>query len=273
MDVKVMNLVLNKGLAETIEQAEVDVLHSRLTAIKGISGNPMAVDIRKFGNVTAFSVENIPGPSFNTVKGLTDEDETEVIHIIEYYKDRGIPVRFELAPTHVSSDLLSYLSEAGLYQTDFHTTLYGAISHELEPINPKVNIRKLKKNEFDKFADIYTQGFQMPAFLKTGIAQNNEVLYDNENWSFYLASVENEPAGIGVLFIKEGIATLAAAATVPHLRNKGIQSALITERINQADILGSKLVVGQATFGSISQNNMERAGMKVAYTKAIWIAK
>ena len=268
-----MNLVLDEKLAETIEQAEVDVLHSRLTAIKGISGNPMGVDIQKFGNATAFSVKNIPGPSFNTVKGLKDGDENIVNLIIEYYEGRRIPVRFELTPAHASSDLLSYLSEAGLYQTDFHTTLYGSLSHELEPINPKITIRELKKKEFDTFADIYTRGFQMPAFLKTGIAQNNEVLYDNDNWSFYLASVKNEPAGIGVLFIKDGIATLAAAATVPELRNYGVQSALITARINQAKMLGSTLVVGQARFASVSQNNMERTGMKIAYTKAIWVEK
>ena len=65
-----MTLVLNGGLVEAIEQSEVDVLHSRLTAIKGINGNPMGVDIQKFGNATAFSVKNIPGPSFNTVKGF-----------------------------------------------------------------------------------------------------------------------------------------------------------------------------------------------------------
>ena len=268
-----MDLVLNKELAETIEQAEVDVLHSRLTAVKGISGNPMGVDIQKFGNATAFSVKNIPGPSFNTVKGLKDGDEKIVNLIIEYYQDRGIPVRFELTPMHASSDLLSYLSEVGLHQTDFHTTLYGALSEELMPIDPEINIRKLKRNEFDTFADIYTRGFQMPSFLKSGIAQNNEVLYDNDNWSFYLASVENELAGIGALFIKDGIATLAAAATVPHLRNNGIQSALITARINQAKMLDSKLVVGQTKFASVSQNNMERAGMKIAYTKAIWVEK
>ena len=37
-----------------------------------------------------------------------------------------------------------------------------------------------------------------------------------------------------------------------------------------ANQLGCELIVGQARFGSISQNNMERAGMKIAYTKAIW---
>ena len=56
-----LSLVLNKNLVASIEQSEIDVLHSRLTAIKGISGDPMGVNIQKFGNATAFSVENIPG--------------------------------------------------------------------------------------------------------------------------------------------------------------------------------------------------------------------
>ena len=33
------------------------------------------------------------------------------------------------------------------------------------------------------------------------------------------------------------------------------------------------LIVGQARFGSGSQNNMERAHMKIAYTKSIWTAR
>ena len=37
----------------------------------------------------------------------------------------------------------------------------------------------------------------MPEFLIDGIAQNNEVLYDNDNWSFFLASINEAPAGIG----------------------------------------------------------------------------
>ena len=268
-----MPLVLTRKLVEKIEQSEVDILYSRLTAIKGIKGNPMDVDIQKFGNATAFSVKNIPGPSFNIVKGLKDGDENIVNHIIDYYKDREIPVQFELTPVNVSPELLTYLSEAGFYQADFHTTLYGPLSDELEPIDSKITIRRLKKNEFDIFADIYAAGFQMPTFLKSGIAQNNEVLYSNENWHFYLASFENEQAGIGVSFIKDGIVTLAAAATVPHLRNKGIQTALLKERLNEAKILNSKLAVGQAKYASVSQNNMERAGMKVAYTKVSWVAK
>lgn len=263
--------MINKELAETIEQSEVESLYSRLTAIKEISGNPMKVEIQRFGNATAFSVKNIPGPSFNTVKGLKNGDEKFVDQIIDFYESREIPVRFELTPAHVSPDLLAYLNKAGCYHSDFHTCLYASPSQDLEPRKQEITIRELEKDEFNTFADVYVESFQMPAFLKSGVARNNEILYDYENWTFYLASVENEPAGIGVLFIKDGIATLAAAATVPHLRNKGVQTALIKKRINQASILNCNLVVGQAGFGSISQNNMERAGLKIAYTKAIWV--
>lgn len=266
-----LNLVLTKELAEAVEQSEIDALHSRLTAIKEINGNPMGVDIKKFGNATAFSVKNIPGPSFNTVKGLRDGDEKYIDNIRDFYNNREIPMRLELTPANTSPKLLSYLNKTGFYHSDFHTALYSPINQDNELIDSNISIRLLEKNEFDTFADIYTQAFEMPSYLKSGVAQNNEILYNSDNWFFYVANIENEPAGIGVLFINDGIACLAAAATVPHLRNKGVQNALILKRINQAKNLECKLVLGQAKFGSVSQNNMEKVGLKIAYTKAIWI--
>ncbi len=267
-------VILTKKLAQTLEISEIEVLKSRLTAIQAIEGNLMGVEIKYFGNATAFSVKNIPGPSFNTVKGLSDGDEKYIEPIIHFYKQKDIPVRLELTPGHISSDLLTYLSNAGFYQHDFHTTLYSELSPQHETsIHPKIKVRELHKNEFDLFAEIYTKGFGMPAFLKNGVAQNNQILNDNENWTFYLASIEDKPAGIGVLFTKNGIGTLAAATTLPEFRNQGIQTALIKLRMQTALEQECKLIIGQATFGSVSQNNMERAGMRIGYTKAIWTMK
>jgi len=65
--------LLTKELALKFEKAEIDSLTSRLMVMQNIKGNPMLVDIRDFGGARAFSVENIPGPAFNTVKGLKTE--------------------------------------------------------------------------------------------------------------------------------------------------------------------------------------------------------
>jgi len=266
-------LVLKKSLAKRLEQSEIDCLNARLTAIQQIDGNPMRVEIQQFGQATAFSVKNIPGPAFNTVKGLQSGDEPYIEQILDFYKQKEIPVRFELTPA-ASPELLTTLHQAGFYHHDFHTTLYAPLSkiNRIDTANPsELSIRELEREEFDTFADIYVKGFQMPDFLKNGVAQNNEVLYGHAQWRFYLASFANKPAGIAVLFMKNAMASLAAAATIPSFRNKGIQSALIKQRLQEAILHDCELIVGQAKFGSVSQNNMERAGLQVAYTKAIWI--
>ncbi|MED1205789.1 GNAT family N-acetyltransferase [Heyndrickxia acidicola] len=274
-----MPTVVNRSLAEKLENAEIDCLISRLAGIKEIKGNPMGVEFQKFESATAFTVKNIPGPAFNTVKGLKKGNEREVERIINFYRKKKIPARFELSPSGTSPDLFANLSKKGFYHHDFHTVLFRSLSSNIQiiktSISPGITIRELKRHEFGLFADIYTNGFQMPSFLKQSVAENNEVLYDNKDWTFYLAIIENEPAGIGVLFMKNGIATLAAAATLPEFRNRGVQSALISHRINQAYIHGCYLITGQAKFGSVSQNNMEREGLKVAvaYTKSIWIKR
>ncbi|MBM7621044.1 GNAT superfamily N-acetyltransferase [Bacillus tianshenii] len=266
-----MNGTVNKNLAMLLENSEIDALHSRLSAIQEIQGNPMGVEIKKIGNAFCYSCKNIPGPAFNTVKGLNSEDAGHVDEILEFYRQKEIPVRFELTPAHASTELLHQLHRLGFYQNDFHTTLYMPITELSAPVEDSISIRKMKMHEASTYADIYVQGFQMPAFLKDGVAQNNEVLFDHDQWTFYLATVEGEPAGIGAVFIKDHIATLAAAATLPSSRNRGIQSGLIQQRIYQAYREECSLVVGQAKFGSVSQNNMERAGMRIGYTKAIWM--
>jgi GNAT superfamily N-acetyltransferase len=263
-------MVVNKKLSDLLEQSEVDMLHSRLSAIRKRYQNPMGVEIQTFGNTTAFYAEKIPGPSFNVVKGLRDGDERYVGGILDYYKERNVPVRLELVPGLVSSETMESLRGYGFYHTDFHNTLYKKITEHDNTGKTSIAVRKLEQKEFSIFADIYTKGFQMPEFLITSIAENNAVLYGNKNWTFYLALVEEEPAGIAVLFIKNGIATLAAAATLPAYRRKGIQQALIKERLYEAMNQNTALAAGQAAVGSISQNNMEMAGFKVAYTKAIW---
>jgi len=46
--------------------------------------------------------------------------------------------------------------------------------------------------------------------------------------------------------------------------------ALIQQRIVDAAHAGCTLVVTQTRAGTTSQRNMERAGLRVAYTKTIW---
>lgn len=268
-----MNDVLTYELAKKIEQAEVAALTSRLTAIQDIDGNPMGVEIQQFGNATAFSVKNIPGPAFNTVKGISSEELELLDDIIDFYQQKEIDFRWEVTPAHSSIVLLSRLSEKGFYQADFHSALYGQTKKQVNISNLNLTIRPLGENEFSTFAEIYAEAFHIPSFLKGAIAENNKVLHNKEGWRFYLAEIGSTPSGIGVLYTENGIGSLAAAATLPAFQRKGIHTALLKRRIHEAFKENCSFVVGQAKYGSDSQTNMLKAGMQIAYTKAVWMKK
>ncbi|RAS97904.1 acetyltransferase, partial [Bacillus cereus] len=218
-----MSTIMTPHTAQEIENAEINMLSSRLEALQAIKENPMQVQIEQFGSATAFSSKVIAGPAFNTIKGITNT--TQIDEIISYYQSLQIPCRFEITPAQGTAELFQYLSEKGFYQSSFHTALYSTPREDPSLLPSNISVRKLKENEFDVFADIYVRGFNMPSFTKDGVRQNNEILYDKPGWHFFIAEVQNIPAGIGVLYINKGVASLAASATLPEFQRKGCHTA------------------------------------------------
>ncbi|SES30964.1 GNAT family N-acetyltransferase [Psychrobacillus sp. OK032] len=254
-----------------IEQAEIQTLQSRLTAIQAIEGNPMGVHQLVKGKTNAFAVKNIPGPAFNTVRGLNENDIPYLDALVDFYEKFSIDFRVEITPTNSSDSLFRALTNKGFYQTGFHASFIGRGVEKRSQINqPYIEVCSLKRDDFDLFASIYVEGFGLPSFIRNGIKQNNEVLFDVPGWDFYVAYVKDMPAGIAVLFVQNEMATLAAAATLPEYRGMGVQSTLIQKRIQVAIKRGAKHITSEAAFGSASHRNMERAGLKLAYTKALW---
>jgi GNAT superfamily N-acetyltransferase len=86
----------------------------------------------------------------------------------------------------------------------------------------------------------------------------------------FLAELNGEPGAVGVLWIHEGVALYGGASTVPELRRRGLQSALLQERMRYAFEHGCDLAMMVAEVGSDSQRNAERNGFQIAYTRTKW---
>ncbi|PYZ96782.1 GNAT family N-acetyltransferase [Alteribacter lacisalsi] len=251
------------------EQAEIRMTRSRLECMGGREGNPMGCEIREFGSTTAFAVKNIPGPSYNTVKGFYIEDLMHLDDILAFYREKEIEPRFELTPVHTDRELFLALAKKGYGQTGFHTSLEGSVSKQQNtPVN--IDIRAFGKDEFYLYADLYAEAFEMPPFTVRGIEENNRVLYTEPGWHFYLAVCKGKPTGIAALYITGETAVLAASGTRPAFRRLGCHTALIEARRKTAAEAGCTMLAGQATFGEGSFRNMHRAGMQTVYTKAVW---
>ena len=86
----------------------------------------------------------------------------------------------------------------------------------------------------------------------------------------FLAELEGNASAAGALFVESGVALLAGAATVPEARGRGLQAALLQERLKYAFEHGCDLAMMVAEAGSGSQRNAERQGFRIAYTRMKW---
>ena len=68
-----------------------------------------------------------------------------------------------------------------------------------------------------------------------------------------------------------GIVALFGTATLPGFRRRGVQTALIRQRLWEAAQSGCEYAVVSTMPGSGSQRNMERRGFRVAYTKLVMV--
>ena len=87
---------------------------------------------------------------------------------------------------------------------------------------------------------------------------------------YFLAEFEGEPGAAGLLSPHGGVALLGGAATIPELRHRGLQSALLRERLRYAFEHGCDLASMVAEAGSESQRNAERNEFRIAYTRTKW---
>jgi ribosomal protein S18 acetylase RimI-like enzyme len=87
----------------------------------------------------------------------------------------------------------------------------------------------------------------------------------------YAAVVDGEVAGAGSMRLCDGVAQLCGAATRPAFRRRGVQTAILHARLRHAATAGSDIAVVTTEPGSRSQQNAQRAGFALLYSRAVLI--
>ena len=133
------------------------------------------------------------------------------------------------------------------------------------PANLKVEIMRVTEDQIPLWAEVARTGFFGPD-PDPMMLQLDRVLALIPNTIRYLAYADGQPAGAATLSISEGIAFLGGAATLPEFRGRGIQTALIAQRLADSAAQAGLAFMG-AEPGSGSHRNAERAGLQVAWTQ------
>ena len=223
-------------------------------------------ELKRFGAATAAVDASRPELDFaNRVYGLWPEDAERVGEIAAFYRARGVGGWLELAPSARFESLAASLAKAGAAQIGFHAVLFGPATTAVQG-----DVRVERAQDPELFADVLLRGHGVPEGARVRDRSSVGRWAEIEGWYLFLGRVDGAPAGAGLLALDDDLGYLANASTLPDYRNRGVQTALIAARIEAARDAGCELVASQAEFGSPSMRNLERAGLRVAYTKAVW---
>jgi len=184
--------------------------------------------------------------------GLFEELTPGAMDEIErFFSERGAAVMHEVSPL-AGVATFDLLAVRGYRPIEISNVLFRTVENPESTERDDIRVRVIAADEAELWAAVSARGWthEHPE-LKEFVEQMGVLM-------------------VGGLSLYEGVALFAGAATVPEMRRRGLQGALLEARMRYALEHGCDLAMMVAEAGSESQRNAERQGFRVAYTRMKW---
>ena len=272
-------LFCDTALAGRIERAEADLIARSSEAARRRGAGLAGFVIPVAGGVASFAEEGSP---FNKVAGLGfggTPSAAALDEIERAFTACGAPVQIELA--HLADPGIgALLTGRGYRLASFENVLGRALTGEPGRITPPgVEVRPSGDDEFEAWLDVVADGVAHPdppevpsheEFSREALARAMRDL-TAAGVMRYIALRDGVMAGGARFRMAEGVAQFTGAATAPAHRRRGVQTALLSARLADAAAAGCDVAVITTQPGSKSQQNAQRQGFDLLYTRAVLV--
>jgi ribosomal protein S18 acetylase RimI-like enzyme len=273
-------LFCGTALAERIERVEAQLVAKASEAARRRRADGAGWVIPIAGGVASFAEEDSPfnkvaGLGFGGTPGAAALDEIE-----RAFAARGAPVQIELASL-ADPAIGALLTGRGYRLVSFENVLGRALTGEAERVTPAgVEVRPSGDDELETWlevvvdADLHPDTQGVPSheeFPREVLARAERDLVTAAGVVRYAAWRDGVMAGGASFHNAEGIAQFTGAATAPAHRRRGVQTALLSARLADAAAAGCDIAVVTTQPGSKSQENVQRRGFDLLYTRAVLV--
>ena len=259
--------LLDMELAREIELAEGEAAVACARMMKAMQAESVSAVETIAGGYAVYCGANSPvtqavGLGLNGPVSRAEFDRLE-----EFYFSRNEAVRVETCPM-ADATLLEHYKERGYHVSEFTNVMVrGIASDERWKAVEGVEVRKAGPGEMDLWTLTVAQGFAEHFPVTAEILDVMKLFAMGKNAECYLARVDGRVAGGATLALRENVAGLFGASTLPDFRGRGVQTALLQTRLQRAAEAGCSMGVSLAQPGSVSQRNIMRQGFRVLYTR------
>ncbi len=268
-------------LAARIERAECRMLADSAAAVRERRDDGSLFLNALGGGIAIYAGDGSP---LNKLAGLGFGDEpledSALEPIERAFHELGIPVQAEVSNL-ADPAVAALLNRRGYVLEGFENVLGLTVPVEaLPPIAAEIQVSPSGTDEIDRWVDTVVTGFLTPdtqgvpsheSFEREVLEAVIRDMASSDAVTRYRAARHDEWAGGASMRVLEGVALLTGAATLPHHRRRGVQSALLTARLRAAGELECDIAVVTTQPGSKSQENVQRQGFELLYTRAVLV--
>jgi len=212
-----------------------------------------AVAILDDGDVAVAASASLPSSVFNVGLGFAHLPDL-VDLAVEHFASHGV-TGWVWAETDPWPDPIVDSTASLLHRPiDDATTL--------APPPEGVTVRELRREETGPWGSVIAAAAGLPEPVPAAWRALEAPLADAAHHHRFVAELDGRPVGAASLHVHRRVAWLRAATVLPDARGRGIQRALIGERIAHAARLGCDMAGSLAESGSVSAANLERLGFE-----------
>jgi GNAT superfamily N-acetyltransferase len=269
-NIKDIMIFSDLALARRLESAEADACARFAEARRRLFPECESTWTKRAGTTLVF--DGIDAPTTQSFGlGLFEPPAAGDLHEMEeFFKSRGAQVMHEVCPM-AGAAALDLLCARGYRPFEVSSVLYRTVEKASQELPANIVVRAVGREEAPLWGSVSTRGWthEHPELVEF-VGRIGAVCIAREQSPCFLAEVDGEPDAAGVLSLHEGVALFGGSATVPELRRRGLQAALLNERMRYAFEHECDVAMMVAEAGSNSQRNAERKGFRVAYTRLKW---
>jgi GNAT superfamily N-acetyltransferase len=259
--------------SETIERAAFEDVHEAATAELRTA---LGLANRTIGAALVSIAARLPPTSIyvnRTIGAGLAKPETEatVGDILAAYCKAGVG-RFlvNVSPTAKPPELADWLAAAGLEKARAWQKFRRG-REAVPKVATELRVAEIGAEHGEAFGRIAADAFDLGEGVVPWLAR----LPGRAGWHVFMSFDGDAPAGIGALFVRDGLATVEFGATAPAFRRRGSQGALMARRLERALDLGCREIftcTGVAVPGDPqhSYRNILRMGFREDYVRDNW---
>lgn len=201
--------------------------------------------------------------------------DEELDALVAFYAERGAEARAEVLPV-AHPTLVQGLSTRGFGIVRFENLWFRALPEgedlwaSLPGGRPRAELREVRPGEEGLFVEVSGSGFVPPGERMSDADREVGLrMVRHPGVISVLAFVDGVAAGAGSCAADADRAGLFGTSVLPAFRRRGLQSALIVDRMERLRARGARVVCIESEPGHATERNARRLGFELGGTKVL----